>query len=155
MALTASLQQGSKPQKMLGFLGIDKKGLNDTNPITANLNQVRMLYAGVLEKTDIADANEISLTRIPIVSTSSRGNSWTVQNQYELMMPNPEKQLREFIEGVEPVNMGYFVSGKFKSAFPNGIDIKDPNDANAPARHLEGICLVLTILWGSVVRFAF
>lgn len=137
MAIKASLRQQSRPQQLLFYMGVDKTGLNTNNPITANLNEVRLLYPGVLEKTSVTEPNDIELNRIPLVSTTDRGNTWSVSNRYELMSPDPEKLYSDFTPGSKPVHMGYFITGKFESAFPEGIEIESPNDPNI-TEHLTG-----------------
>jgi ABC-type uncharacterized transport system involved in gliding motility auxiliary subunit len=42
--------------------------------------------------------------------------------------------MKKFVDGTEPVSMGYLVTGRFKSSFPDGIEVEsespDPNDPN-------------------------
>jgi len=119
-----------------------EKCFNPDNVITTKLNQVEVLFAGVLR--EVADSNEPETTadieRTPLLMTTSKGNSWKVTNPYELMMLNPSNLMGRFIPGTQPVPMGYLVTGRFKSSFPDGIEIeveseqdssdkpKDPND---------------------------
>ncbi len=71
--------------------------------------------------------------------TTEHGNAWRVSSPFELMFPDPAKLMGSFADGVKPVNMGYLVTGRFKSSFPDGIDVevaaKDPNskDKSKPA----------------------
>jgi ABC-type uncharacterized transport system involved in gliding motility auxiliary subunit len=50
--------------------------------------------------------------------------------------------MEKFTDGTEPVKMAYLVTGRFKSAFPKGIDIEvdapaDVNDPNAPPKKIK------------------
>jgi ABC-type uncharacterized transport system involved in gliding motility auxiliary subunit len=49
--------------------------------------------------------------------------------------------MRRFTDGIEPVHMGYLVTGTFASAFPDGIEIKDDSDPNAEPEQLTGLTL--------------
>jgi ABC-type uncharacterized transport system involved in gliding motility auxiliary subunit len=133
------LRQNQRPQKIIGVLKVTPEGLNKDSAITANLNEIRVAFAGALQEIPVSDTNEANIKHIPLVSTSSRGNTWTVENPYELMMPDPEKLMQKFTDGVEPVRMGYLVTGTFASAFPEGIEIKDDSDPNAEPEHLTGL----------------
>ncbi len=139
LALTARLSIQQRPEKIIGFLGLNKNSFNQDNILTANLNQVRTLFAGVLKKRSLADSNDITIQTTPLVSTTAKGNSWSVSSPYELMMPNPSMLMNRFTEGDKPVYMGYLVTGKFKSAFPDGIEIKDKSDPNSEPRHISGL----------------
>jgi hypothetical protein len=107
---------------------------------------VNILFAGVLK--EIADSEEQQgddeIQRTPLLMTTNRGNSWKVSSPYELMFLNPSSLTSQFIDGdgVKPVHMGYLVTGRFKSSFPDGVEIEvgsgedespdsatDPNDA--------------------------
>jgi len=139
LALAAALHSGARPQKIIGFLGLNEGCFNKDRAISAELNQVRLLFAGVLRETEVAEADEVKLERTPLVGTTSRGNSWSVSSPFELMMPDAERLMNKFTSGVEPVYMGYLVTGRFKSAFPEGVQVKDEDDPNSKPRHLTGL----------------
>ncbi|MHC4456362.1 MAG: Gldg family protein [Planctomycetota bacterium] len=136
LAITASLRTGLRAQKIIGFLGLGAESFNKENVISANLNQVRVLFAGVLRKTEVDD---VKVEATPLLSTTNRGNSWSVRNEYELMMSNLTRLMEYFTEGTEAVHMGYLVTGRFKSSFPDGIKVKDESDPNSEPRHLSGL----------------
>jgi ABC-type uncharacterized transport system involved in gliding motility auxiliary subunit len=74
--------------------------------------------------------------------TTTKGNSWTVDNQVELMVLDTESLMKKFTDGAEPVKMAYLVTGRFKSAFPEGVDIEvdapaDANEPNAPPKKIK------------------
>jgi ABC-2 type transport system permease protein len=153
LALEASLTQDSRPTKIIGFLQLTRECMNPDSVISANLNQVRVLFAGVLKPTfqDPNDAvHHIQLT--PLMQTTDRGNAWK-GDQIEMMLQYAPSELnKQFSDGTKPVIMGYLLSGRFKSNFPNGIDVPvdankpdeqgKPADANAPkptTRHIAGL----------------
>ena len=131
LALEATLSQDSRPEKIIGFLQLTRNCMNPDSVITANLNQVRMLFAGVLKPTfqDPNDAvHHVRLT--PLMQTTDRGNAWK-GDQIEMMLQYAPSELnKQFTDGTKPVIMGYLLSGRFKSNFPNGIDVAV--DANKP-----------------------
>ncbi len=127
---------------------------NTDNVITAELNQVRVLFAGVLR--EVADSNEANesaaeIERTPLLMTTNQGNSWKVTSPYELMMLNPQRLMGRFIPGTRPVPMGYLITGRFKSSFPDGIEIEveseedssdkaeDPNDTAKTKKRIKGL----------------
>ncbi|MDD5459205.1 MAG: GldG family protein [Phycisphaerae bacterium] len=139
-ALVASLGPDSRPSKIIGLLGIGQEGVNKDSVITANLNNVRMLFAGVLRQQEVIDGNDtLPIERTPLINTTDRGNSWTVSSPYELMMPDPQRLMSNFKDGEKPVTMGYMVSGYFKSSFPKGIEVANESDPNAAPQHLSGL----------------
>jgi len=132
LAIVASMTQNASPEKIIAFLGLTRDCFNPESVITSNLNDVRMLFAGVLKPVN--DPN-IGTKLTPIIHTTNRGNSWSVSSPYELMMPDPGQMMKNFSDGVSAVNMGYLITGRFKSAFPNGIEVDAKSaDANAPAK---------------------
>ncbi|HCO96747.1 MAG TPA: hypothetical protein DIU00_22880, partial [Phycisphaerales bacterium] len=81
-----------------------------------------------------ADNSDQNIKRMPIITTTNRGGTFTISNQYELMILDGPGLMRKFADGTEPVAMGYVITGRLKSSFPNGIEIEiespDPNDPN-------------------------
>ncbi|MGA2916212.1 MAG: Gldg family protein [Sedimentisphaerales bacterium] len=146
LAHEAELKEGQGPQKIIGFLDLTPECFNHDNVITSQLNDVKFLFSGVLRETVINDKElkERNIQRTPLVMTTAKGNSWTVENQLELMMFDADKLMKKFTEGTKPVVMAYEVTGRFKSAFPKGIDIEvelpaDKNEPNAPKTKREHI----------------
>jgi len=156
LALTASISGGERPEKVIGFLNLVPPCFNSNNVITANLNQVRVLFAGVLKEveppSEDKQAGEAQIERTPLITTTGKGNSWTITSSLELRFLEPSKLMDRFVDGNEPVTMAYLVTGKFKSAFPDGIDVavepneqkspdqaKDPNNDKKITRHVTGL----------------
>jgi len=161
--LALPLRRGQ--EKTIGFLGLIPQldpelmpegwpgCFNTDNVITAELNQVEVLFSGVLREVEDSNEPESSadIERAPLLMTTSMGNSWKVTSPYELMMLNPQRLMDGFIPGTAPVPMGYLVTGRFKSSFPDGIEIEveaeqdssdkpeDPNDIKKTKKRIKGL----------------
>ncbi|MBL7187221.1 MAG: Gldg family protein [Phycisphaerae bacterium] len=139
LALKASMRANQRPENIIGYLGLTPEGscFAKDHVVTAELNNVRFLFSGVLnEVADSSDANNVSpgIERTPLVTTSSRGNTFTISGPYELMFLDGPSLMKKFVDGAKPVSMGYLVTGRPKSSFPDGIEVEsespDPNDPN-------------------------
>lgn len=86
-----------------------------------------MMFPGVLTvQKDSPNAADLRYT--PLIMTTSRGNRWQVNSPFELMSPDYAEFMRRFKEGTEPVVTAYMVTGRFKTAFPNGIEVEADDD---------------------------
>jgi ABC-2 type transport system permease protein len=168
LALEAAISRNQRPEKIIGYLELKSGCFDKDSVITTDLNQVRMLFAGALNEVNLSSpaagkkgepnqpaekkAEESpALQRTPLVMTTNRGNTWKVSSPFELMYPDPAKLMSSFTDGTQPVKMAYLVTGKFKSSFPEGIEVevasKDPNekddkDPNKPKmvkQHITGL----------------
>lgn len=158
LLLEAALTANQRQQPIMGYLGLTPpECFNQDEVITADLNFVRMLFPGVIRvippswgsasDPNQSDEMEAAITRTPLLTTTSQGNSWRVSNSYELMFPDPERLMGHFFPGNEPVVMGYLLTGRFKSSFPEGIEVEvdvefDEDDPDAPmtaTRHVTGL----------------
>jgi len=152
LASMASIRANQRPERIIGYLSLTPEGkcFDMDNVITAQLNQVRILFSGVLR--EIADPNEaVEIKRMPLVTTTNKGNSFSISNAYELMILDPSNLMRKFAEGDKPVAMGYLITGRLKSSFPDGIEIeveadeessdetKDPNDTKKIKKRIKGL----------------
>lgn len=160
LMLAAPIGQDRRPENVIGFLELrpDAKSFSKNNAMTAYLNQVRVLFAGELrEVEDVSEEDEQDkdkeqkqpsrpeIERTPLIMTTDAGNSVKVSSPYELMMPAPSKLMEKFMDGTEPVPMGYLVTGRFESAFPDGIEIEvdaeteDPNETKKIKKQIKGL----------------
>ncbi|MHC5173303.1 MAG: GldG family protein, partial [Planctomycetota bacterium] len=132
LAVTGAANPNRRPEKILSIMKLNagRNCFNAESPITANLGEVSTVFAGVL-KTLEQDENSPELKYVPLLTTSDEGNSWKIENAFELMNPNYGEFLRRFKDGIQPVVMAYQVIGHFKSAFPEGIEV--PDDAETEA----------------------
>jgi ABC-type uncharacterized transport system involved in gliding motility auxiliary subunit len=171
LAIEAPLNRNQRAEKVIGFLGLTAECFNKGSVISTSLNQVRLLFAGVLNEVDPSpkanagkpgDANQPQgqtksgaspqITRTPLLMTTAHGNAWRVSSPFEIMFPDPAKLMNSFSDGTKPVDMGYIVTGRFKSSFPEGIEIEvaakdpntkdkaaDPNKPNMVKKHITGL----------------
>ena len=151
LASLAAIRANQRPEKIIGYLNLTPEGkcFSKDNVITAELNQVRFLFSGILKEIaepNEADSSDLNIKRMPIITTTNRGGTFTISNQYELMILDGPGLMRKFADGTEPVAMGYVITGRLKSSFPNGIEVEiespDPNDPNetvTTARQVTGL----------------
>ena len=145
LAMKVTLRQGQKPQKLIGLLNLVPGDFNKDNIITADLNQVRIFFGGVLRET----GTDTQIRRVPLLNTTDRGNSWKPDSPFELRGLDGDVLMRHFTPGKKPVYMAYMLTGRFPSSFPDGVDVpvesKEKKEGaekkqEAPAtRHLSGL----------------
>jgi ABC-2 type transport system permease protein len=134
----------TRSQTIIGLLDLLPGCFNKDNVISAELSDVRILFAGALQEIT-PDPNkpqqENNIKRTPLIMTTAKGNTFTISSPYEMMVLDPENLINRFREGSSPVVMGYSITGRFKSSFPDGLDIKieseDPNKTTTT--HLAGL----------------
>ena len=122
LAIVAALGN-QRAEPIIGFLELEPGCFAVDDPVTAQLNQVRVVFAGVLEEIQAGDT-DTKITKTPLLMTTNRGNKWKVDNVLELRMPRPSELMKKFTDGTEPVTMGYLVTGLLSSAFPDGIKVE-------------------------------
>jgi ABC-2 type transport system permease protein len=129
----------ARPERIIGYLDLtpEEKCFSKENVITTELNRVRLLFSGVLNKVaepNQAKEGDLKINRTPLIFTTDRGGTFSISNSYELMFLDGESLMKKFADGTEPVTMGYLITGRLKSSFPNGIKVEskstDPNDPN-------------------------
>ena len=133
LAQKANISSG-RAEKVIGFLQLTRAAncFNTKTVATSNLNNVNVLFAGVINEIPLPEGSP-EIARIPIVKTTPFGNSWKIDSPFELMRPNASALMSKFTEGDKPVVMGYRVTGKFQSAFPDGIEVAAPVKEKAKA----------------------
>jgi len=155
LALDVRMSETQRPEKLIGYLQLRGNCFNKDHVITGQLNDVRVAFAGSLVEVNqpqvSTDPNNPGsktqgIKRIPLVMTTNEGNTWQVSSPYELMYPEPSSLMKRFSKGTRPVVMGYMVTGRFKSAYPDGITIEveqqdpnDPNDTKKVTKKLTGL----------------
>lgn len=136
LELSTQLSQNARPEPIISFLELNQKEncFNPDQVISSQLNQIRVLFAGVLKELP-AEPNSPSnaVIRSPLIQTTHQGNTVKINSPVELMY-NLGRLRSGFSPGAKALNMGYFITGKLPSAFPEGIDVEveqpDPNDPN-------------------------
>ncbi len=130
LALMAQPTPDQRPQKIIGFMDLTDDCFSKEVALTADLGKVRLLFPGVLKPLAAEGAEKTAITITPLLSTTNRGNAWSPESPFELMMMNPGTLWSRFKDGTQPVHMAYRLTGKFKSAFPGGIDVEEKSDAD-------------------------
>ena len=120
LAVTGQPRPDERAIKIIGIMGLDRNNnsFNTETAIAGDLNKVNMMFPGVLKKTD----GETGAKLTPLLFTTDRGNTWSA-SPLELMRPDYNALRKKFTEGSAPVVMAYMVTGKLKSAFPDGIAV--------------------------------
>lgn len=109
------------PARLLALLNCNEQCTNEyKDNITSGINNSTFVFPGVLETQKVE-----GVTHTPIMSTTAKGNSYTAMG-YEL--GRPEALWNKFSEGSRPVVIAYKATGKFKSAYPDGIKVKDDKE---------------------------
>lgn len=109
------------PGRLLALLNCNEQCTNEyKDNITSGINNSTFVFPGVLNTKTVE-----GVEHTPIMSTTAKGNSYTAMG-YELN--NPQALWKKFSEGSKPVVIAYKATGKFKSAFPDGIKIKVDKD---------------------------
>ena len=142
LAIVAQPARDRRPESIIGFLDLAPPDcFNRDNVVTSQLNSVRVLFGGVFNEVNSPGKVE----RTPLVTTTAKGNAFTVASLMDLQVLLPQELMKRFIDGDKAVVLGYMVTGRFKSSFPDGIDVKEkvnPKDLSAPpkpAQHITGL----------------
>lgn len=85
--------------------------------ISSGLDNMTFVFPGAIESKEIE-----GLKHEPFLSTTEKGNTYSAFG-YELN--NPQTLWQKFNQGSKPVIIGHRVSGKFKTAFPEGIKLEE------------------------------
>jgi len=162
LMLPAPVGENRRLERFIGLLGLRPPAcFNQDSVITAQLNEVKLLFPGVLR--EVADTNApgenereeaAEIEKTPLLMTTDTGNSWKADSPFELRFWDASRLMSKFIAGTKPVAMGYLVTGRFKSSFPDGITVEvpaddeseasdkepaDPNEPKTTTKHITGI----------------
>ena len=74
-----------------------------------------------------------------LLETSKAGNTWKPSSPFDLRFPDPDKIRDQVGDGAEPVMLGCLITGKFKTNFPDGIEVPaDDKGGDGPPTGPEG-----------------
>jgi ABC-2 type transport system permease protein len=138
LAPGATIAASRESEKIIGFLNLTPPAcFNRDSVITAQLNSVRIWFAGALN--EIASPNDVNsenrIERTPLLMTTAKGNTFKIDSPFDLQMVDSAGLMKKFNDGTKPVVMGYLLTGKFKSIYPDGITLVSeppPDEPNAP-----------------------
>jgi len=111
-----------RPQFVPGFLFINSKGVNPKDAAVGQIDDIWMPFAGAIQGVAAG-----GLKSEPLLFSST--DSQLVDGITAQL--NPEKVLQDFKASGVTYNLGVRLSGKFKTAFPDGKP--STGDTNAPA----------------------
>jgi ABC-type uncharacterized transport system involved in gliding motility auxiliary subunit len=129
LRVTIGSQQRPEPVDYLAWLQLSKtKGcLSQTDSSTGGLEMINVAVAGILTKKP-----EATIRFEPLFQTTSNSEPMDVGSVR--MMPDPKALLNDFQSGGKPLTIAARLSGKVKTAFPNGDPAKPaPAEGQPPA----------------------
>jgi len=133
LALEVPVGQNRRVGKVIAYMQLGADCYNKEHPITSELNDVLLPFAGVLREINVeteptggeTDAPpEKTITLTPLITTTDTGNTW-MANSYEVTQMPPDMLNDKFIDGDGKVVMGYLAAGRFKSSFPGGVVVTE------------------------------
>jgi ABC-type uncharacterized transport system involved in gliding motility auxiliary subunit len=113
LGLTVSLRQGEPPSQHIAIVGFNRGSMNDKDVITSTLDSINVMSAGVLTKK--ADAQ---IAFEPLIQSST--NAALIPAQRLAFLPDSGALLDDFKATGERYTTAARISGKLKSAFPDG-----------------------------------
>lgn len=108
----------------IAWLQLDENNRNASDPVTGQLNQMIMATAGILSKKDPG-----GLETVPLLHTTP--NSAPIEAASIQFVPDPKKLLAEFTPGNKELTLAARISGKARTAFPDGVPPADPANPEA------------------------
>ena len=114
-------------QQGMGFLDLSwvpmlqRKGLNQKNPISANLGYVLFLQTGAV---DISGAKEMSDVKATVLAHSSE-QSWL---KSEGIFLNPNMIIAPEEKDMQSYNLAVMIEGSFESAFDSAVESESENE---------------------------
>lgn len=135
-----------RPQFVPGFLFINSKGVNPKDAAVGQIDDIWMPFAGAIQGVAAG-----GLKSEPLLFSST--DSQLVDGITAQL--NPEKVLQDFKASGVTYNLGVRLSGKFKTAFPDGKpSTGDTNAPSGPAPLKEGSAENTVYVFGDVDMLA-
>ena len=106
------LSEGDRNRKLITMLNLSGAALNRNEPITAKLDDVKMLNAGHLKVREVRNVRARTL----MLTTESANVLKTAE--LDLQQPDPEVIMQKFKSGREPLILATKLTGRFDTAFP-------------------------------------
>jgi ABC-type uncharacterized transport system involved in gliding motility auxiliary subunit len=139
-AMTVAIGQQGRPESVpyvaWAQLTRDKKTIAAADPITGQLERLILATPGVLKKKEGASTDVQ-----PLLMTTAKAAE--ADASLVSFMPDPKKMLADYKPGDKPLWLAVRITGKVKSAFPDGppkTDPSQPGDKNAaPATPLPHV----------------
>ncbi len=122
LGLTVSLQQGQPPSQHIAIVGLNRDSMNTKDVVTATLDSINVMTAGVLKKKDGA-----TVQFEPLLQSSADSELLPVMRL--AFLPDSQSLLEDFKPSGERYVVAARVHGKLKSAYPNGAPAAEGADA--------------------------
>lgn len=106
-----------RPEKLHAYLELTDKQTNPDAVPVAQLKAMRLLFAGVLEKSTSDDAGDVHW----LLQTTEVGNDWTPADPSVLQMLDIDKINAESKDGSKPVWLGAIITGRLHTNYPDGV----------------------------------
>ena len=135
----------------IGVMTLDEQCVNKDELIVSELQDMLFFFPGSLQPVELDEEEQKQISISPIISTTEEGNTYQA-SAYE--MNSPDALVARFTPGKEPVVMGYRITGRFKSAFPDGIlEVKDSTEGE-PGLEEKRIGLIASEKEATLVVFS-
>ncbi len=108
--------EGERNRKLITLLRLSGSALNRNEPITAKLDDVKMLNAGQLKVREVRNVRARTL-----LLTTDSANLLKTEG-LDLRQPDPEALMQKFKSGREPLILATKLTGRFDTAFPGSSD---------------------------------
>ncbi|MGH8237318.1 MAG: GldG family protein [Steroidobacteraceae bacterium] len=122
LGLTVSLQQGQPPAQHIAIVGLNRDSVNTKDVVTATLDSINVMSAGVLKKKDGA-----TVQFEPLLQSSADSELLPVMRL--AFLPDSQSLLEDFKPSGERYVVAARVHGKLKSAYPNGAPAAEGAEA--------------------------
>jgi len=112
--------QGARQQQIVfpPYITVDQRGLNKSDPVTGKLTSVNFAMAGALARKAPADPANNGGELTPIVETTD--NTMLLQASAMMALTDPTTVLAEFKSSGQRLTLAARLTGKLKTAFPQG-----------------------------------
>jgi ABC-type uncharacterized transport system involved in gliding motility auxiliary subunit len=102
--------------KLNVLLNLNEHCVNHDEVSVAELDELRLLYAGVLDEVKSAGS-----TVVPLLTTTSEGGTWQPGGPFDLRWPPPVDRINQSLRVSGKQMLACRITGKLRSAFPQGI----------------------------------
>jgi ABC-type uncharacterized transport system involved in gliding motility auxiliary subunit len=130
LGLTVALRQGEPPSQHIAIIGFNRGSMNAKDVVTSTLDSINVMTAGVLTKKDKA-----TIAFEPLIQSST--NAALLPAARFAFLPDAGALLDDFKATGERYTVAARVSGKLKSAYPEGRPAGGEGDAPAGEHRAE------------------
>jgi ABC-type uncharacterized transport system involved in gliding motility auxiliary subunit len=113
LGLTVALRQGEEPSQHVAIVGLNRESMNEKDVVTATLDSINVMTAGVLTKKEGA-----TIEFEPLLRSSNDAQLLPVMRL--AFLPDSRSLLEDFKPTGERYVVAARVHGKLQSAYPNG-----------------------------------